>query len=59
MSVMAAIRLDDDKDNIEKTLSLALADNPNPNATNRSIQSFDPLASSSWEEVRFMLFKIV
>ncbi|KAH7686487.1 RHD3/Sey1 protein [Dioscorea alata] len=51
MSVMAAIRLDDDKDNIENTLSLALADNPNPNATNRSIQSFDPLASSSWEEV--------
>ncbi|KAM0932498.1 putative P-loop containing nucleoside triphosphate hydrolase [Dioscorea sansibarensis] len=51
MSVMAAIRLDDDKDNIENTLSLALVDNPNPNATNRSIQSFDPLASSSWEEV--------
>ncbi|XP_072995520.1 protein ROOT HAIR DEFECTIVE 3-like [Typha latifolia] len=51
LSVMAAIRLDDDSDNIENTLSLALVDNANVGASNKSIQSFDPLASSSWEEV--------
>ncbi|GER52383.1 protein ROOT HAIR DEFECTIVE 3 homolog [Striga asiatica] len=50
LSVMAAIRLDDDTDSIEKTLSLALID-PNSGAVaNRSI-SGDPLASSTWEEV--------
>ncbi|KAJ0971357.1 hypothetical protein J5N97_019316 [Dioscorea zingiberensis] len=51
LSVMAAIRLDDDKDNIENTLSLALVEATNPNTTNKSIQLIDPLASSSWEEV--------
>ncbi|OVA01312.1 RHD3/Sey1 [Macleaya cordata] len=50
LSVMAVIRLDDDADNIENTLSVALVDGTNSNA-NKSITSFDPLASSTWEEV--------
>ncbi|KAK6128020.1 hypothetical protein DH2020_038223 [Rehmannia glutinosa] len=50
LSVMAAIRLDDDADSIENTLSLALIDPKSGAATNRSI-SGDPLASSSWDEV--------
>ncbi|KAK6148720.1 hypothetical protein DH2020_016245 [Rehmannia glutinosa] len=50
LSVMAAIRLDDDADNIESTLSLALVDPKAAASTNRSI-SVDPLASSSWDEV--------
>lgn len=48
---MAAIRLDDSADNIENTLSLALLDTAKANATDRSIVSVDPLASSSWETV--------
>ncbi|XP_008808503.1 protein ROOT HAIR DEFECTIVE 3-like [Phoenix dactylifera] len=51
LSVMAAIRLDDESDNIENTLSLALVDTAKRSSLNRSIQSSDPLASSSWEEV--------
>ncbi|KZV51416.1 hypothetical protein F511_20580 [Dorcoceras hygrometricum] len=51
LSVMAAIRLDDDADAIENTLSLALVEPPKSGtSTNRSI-SGDPLASSTWEEV--------
>nr|XP_010925000.3 LOW QUALITY PROTEIN: protein ROOT HAIR DEFECTIVE 3 [Elaeis guineensis] len=52
LSVMAAIRLDDETDNIENTLSLALVDTAKSGNANRSIQSSDPLASSSWEEVQ-------
>ncbi|PIA46774.1 hypothetical protein AQUCO_01500372v1 [Aquilegia coerulea] len=51
LSVMAAVRLDDDSDNIANTLSLALVDTTSTSSTNRSITSFDPLASSTWEEV--------
>ncbi|XP_010904950.1 protein ROOT HAIR DEFECTIVE 3 [Elaeis guineensis] len=51
LSVMAAIRLDDESDNVENTLSLALLDTAKSGNANRSIQSSDPLASSSWEEV--------
>ncbi|CAK7356857.1 unnamed protein product [Dovyalis caffra] len=52
LSVMAAIRLDDDVDNIENTLSSALMDTKNNAAVkDRSITTFDPLASSSWEEI--------
>jgi len=47
---MAAIRLEEDSDKIENTLSLALVDSGNTAGT-RSIQSVDLLASSSWEEV--------
>ncbi|XP_027334316.1 protein ROOT HAIR DEFECTIVE 3 isoform X2 [Abrus precatorius] len=52
LSVMAAIRLDDDdSDNIEKILAVALVDSSASSVTNRSITVVDPLASSSWEQV--------
>nr|CAB3446626.1 unnamed protein product [Digitaria exilis] len=51
LATLAAIRLDEDGDTIENTLSLALIDTARPGTTDRSIQSFDPLASSSWEQV--------
>eukprot|EP00262_Sarcandra_glabra_P002598 TRINITY_DN1299_c0_g1_i7.p1 TRINITY_DN1299_c0_g1~~TRINITY_DN1299_c0_g1_i7.p1 ORF type:complete len:839 (-),score=166.53 TRINITY_DN1299_c0_g1_i7:268-2514(-) len=53
LSVMAAVRLDDDTDDIEKTLSLALVEpaSSGATATKKSITSFDPLASSTWEQV--------
>ncbi|XP_044348906.1 protein ROOT HAIR DEFECTIVE 3 isoform X1 [Triticum aestivum] len=51
LSTMAAIRLEEDGDNIDTTLSLALVDAARPGTTDRSIQSLDPLASSSWERV--------
>ncbi|KAF5931933.1 hypothetical protein HYC85_028104 [Camellia sinensis] len=50
LSVMAAIRLDDDTDNIEKTLVVALVDTRSGGAANKTITSADPLASSTWEE---------
>jgi hypothetical protein len=51
---MAAIRLDDDVDSIETTLSSALMDAKNNAAVkDRSIIPFDPLASNSWEKVTF------
>lgn len=56
LSVMAAIRLDDDDaDNIENTLSLALVDATNAAAKDRSITTVDPLASSTWQEVTYLL----
>ncbi|KAK9923614.1 hypothetical protein M0R45_032022 [Rubus argutus] len=52
LSVMVAIRLDDDDaDNIENTLSLALVDATNAAAKDMSITMVDPLASSTWQEV--------
>ncbi|XP_043721814.1 protein ROOT HAIR DEFECTIVE 3-like [Telopea speciosissima] len=51
LSAVAVIRLDEDVDNIEKTLSLALVDTSNNGVKDRSITSFDPLASSTWEKV--------
>ncbi|TYI26953.1 hypothetical protein ES332_A05G146300v1 [Gossypium tomentosum] len=52
LSVMAAIRLDDDVDNIENTLTSALVDTKsNAAVTDKSITTFDPLASSTWEQV--------
>lgn len=53
---MAAIRLDDDDaDNIEKVLAVALVEpSPSSNGT-RSMTVVDPLASSSWEEVFLIL----
>ncbi|KAK9014142.1 hypothetical protein V6N11_005311 [Hibiscus sabdariffa] len=52
LSVIAAIRLDDNVDNIENTLTSALVDTKNNAAiTDRSITTFDPLASSTWEQV--------
>ncbi|XP_057459631.1 protein ROOT HAIR DEFECTIVE 3-like [Actinidia eriantha] len=51
LSVIAAIRLDDGADNIEKTLAVALVDTRSGATTNKSSTSDDPLASSTWEEV--------
>ncbi|XP_065866893.1 protein ROOT HAIR DEFECTIVE 3-like [Euphorbia lathyris] len=52
LSVMVAIRLDDEVDNIEKTLLSALLDaNSSAAGKERSIQKTDPLASSTWDEV--------
>uniref|UniRef100_A0A7N0ZXB6 Protein ROOT HAIR DEFECTIVE 3 homolog n=1 Tax=Kalanchoe fedtschenkoi TaxID=63787 RepID=A0A7N0ZXB6_KALFE len=51
LSVMAAIRLDDEPDTIAKTLSAALVDVPGSASSNRSLTLGDPLASSKWEEV--------
>ncbi|KAL8043355.1 hypothetical protein ABFX02_09G114700 [Erythranthe guttata] len=50
LSIMAAIRLDDEADNIESTLSLALVDPKAVASSNKSI-SADPLASSTWDKV--------
>ncbi|XP_039159053.1 protein ROOT HAIR DEFECTIVE 3-like [Eucalyptus grandis] len=47
LSVMAAVRLDDERDNIERTLSAALLDTK-PNASVRSIAT-DPLIFGTWE----------
>ncbi|RWR85441.1 protein ROOT HAIR DEFECTIVE 3 isoform X2 [Cinnamomum micranthum f. kanehirae] len=51
LSVIAVIRLDDNNDNVEKTLSAALLDSAKSGIANRSITASDPLASSSWEKV--------
>ncbi|CAN8269372.1 unnamed protein product [Cochlearia groenlandica] len=51
LSVMAVIRLEDELDNIEKTLTLALFNATSNNATNKSISTADSLASSTWEQV--------
>ncbi|KAL6841646.1 hypothetical protein ACP4OV_028585 [Aristida adscensionis] len=51
LSVMAAIRLDDKPDKIERALVTALLDG-GPLSQNRSVEfTFDPLASSTWEEL--------
>lgn len=47
---MAVIRLDDESDNIESTLSLALMDPKAAASTNKST-SVDTLASSTWDKV--------
>ncbi|RDY09503.1 Protein ROOT HAIR DEFECTIVE 3-like 1, partial [Mucuna pruriens] len=52
LSVMAAIRLnDDDTDDIEKVLAVALVDPSSGTAATKSITTVDPLASSSWGQV--------
>ncbi|KAM7274226.1 hypothetical protein ACFE04_028890 [Oxalis oulophora] len=51
LSVMAAIRLDDQADNIEKILSSALVDSASNSGASRNITKSDPLASSTWEQV--------
>ncbi|GAU48113.1 hypothetical protein TSUD_351190 [Trifolium subterraneum] len=51
LAVMAAIRLDDgDKDNIEKTLAVALLDGSGI-AVRSITAATDPLATSSWEKI--------
>lgn len=56
LSVLAALRLDDDVDNVENTLTLALVDSTSASVKDRSITTFDTLASSTWENVTFLLF---
>ncbi|XP_023642602.1 protein ROOT HAIR DEFECTIVE 3 isoform X1 [Capsella rubella] len=51
LSVMAVIRLNDELDNIEKTLTLALFNSTSNNTTSKSISTIDSLASSTWEQV--------
>lgn len=53
LSVMAVMRLGDETDNIEKTLTVALLDST---PSKKSITASDPLASSTWDEVRMTLF---
>lgn len=48
---MAVLRLDDELDNIEKTLTLALFNPTGNSATSKSISTIDSLASSTWEQV--------
>lgn len=52
LSVIAVIRLDNNNDDVEKTLAVALLDSAKSGITNRSITASDPLASSSWEKVK-------
>jgi hypothetical protein len=60
LSVVAAIRMDDDdNDGIEKTLFVALVDSGNAAVKDRSITTFDPLASSTWEEVIFGYAEVI
>lgn len=49
LSVMAAIRLDDVTDSIEKTLTMGLLEG----SPKKSSAVVDPLASSTWIEVHF------
>lgn len=58
LSVMAVIRLDDELDNIEKTLTLALFNSTGNNATSKSISTIDSLASSTWEKVTKTLLTV-
>ncbi|KAH0452334.1 hypothetical protein IEQ34_019633 [Dendrobium chrysotoxum] len=49
LCVIAAIRVDGEKDNIEEILQLAFMDEPG--STSNTIGSLDPLASNTWENV--------
>ncbi|TKY48258.1 ROOT HAIR DEFECTIVE 3-like 1 [Spatholobus suberectus] len=53
LSVMAVIRLDDDDDmyDIEKTLTVALADSSSSSVKDKSITAVEPLASSTWAQI--------
>lgn len=53
---MAAIRLDNaEADNIENTLTVALVDSTSGAVKDRSLTTVDPLASSTWEQVTFVV----
>ncbi|MCD7465819.1 Cell wall protein rhd3 [Datura stramonium] len=51
LSVMAAVRLEDEGDSIDKILIVALVDGKAGASSAKSITSVDPLASSTWDEV--------
>ncbi len=54
---MAAVRLDDKPDKIDRALTTALLDG-GPLSQKRSIEfTSDPLASSTWEEVLTLRFR--
>lgn len=55
LSVLAAIRLEDESDDIDKTLSLALVEKTGI-TSERSVTVSDPLATSTWEKVCFYTF---
>ena len=62
LSVMAAIRLDEKPDNIEKVLFSTLMDGAITvsSSQDRTIEaSSDPLALSNWEEVPFNVFCVI
>ncbi|WMV22437.1 hypothetical protein MTR67_015822 [Solanum verrucosum] len=50
LSVMAAVRLEDEGDSIDKILIVALVDGKPGASSSKSIISVDPLASSTWDE---------
>ncbi|XP_074301810.1 protein ROOT HAIR DEFECTIVE 3-like isoform X1 [Silene latifolia] len=52
LAVLSAIRLDDEQDDIGKTLTLALVENKTSStSSDRGLTLTDPLASSTWEKV--------
>ncbi|RDX65384.1 Protein ROOT HAIR DEFECTIVE 3-like 1, partial [Mucuna pruriens] len=53
LSVMAVIRLDDNDDNynIERILTVALADSSSSSVKDKSVKAVESLASSTWEQV--------
>uniref|UniRef100_A0A7C8YEU2 Protein ROOT HAIR DEFECTIVE 3 homolog n=1 Tax=Opuntia streptacantha TaxID=393608 RepID=A0A7C8YEU2_OPUST len=53
LSVLAVVRLDDEPDDIDKTLSLALVEHKSSSSSTseNSLALSDPLASSSWDKV--------
>ncbi|XP_055825076.1 protein ROOT HAIR DEFECTIVE 3 isoform X2 [Solanum dulcamara] len=51
LSVMAAVRLEDEGDSIDKILIVSLVDGKAGTSSSKSITSVDPLASSTWDEV--------
>lgn len=59
LSVMAVLRLGDETDKIEKTLTVALLDATKNETSKKSITTSDPLASSTWDEVCVILFQCV
>lgn len=51
LSVLAAVRLDDESDDIDRTLALALVESKGSTTTRDGQALSDPLASSTWEKV--------
>lgn len=56
---MAAVRLEDESDSIDKVLIVALVDGKAGASSSKSITSVDPLASSTWDEVIGLLVSFV
>ncbi|XP_021827157.1 protein ROOT HAIR DEFECTIVE 3-like isoform X1 [Prunus avium] len=51
LSVMAAIRLHHDGDEIQNTLSLSFLDSTDPSSEDRNITRIDPLGLNAWEKI--------